>query len=283
MIQERDTSSFRLGTLDERAEAAPVGPAEPEVSDLRLKKLSGRITRTALLLVLLTVALIGLGYWDLHSRLIREKSSGAREMENMATVLEDRMNQLQEKLSGLEQRIEAELAKVDKLSLALNKDLGELRAGLKAIDVNAAVKTERQAIDARLNKALTDLQARSDAMAQTASGLEKGLKTQMAPLEEQLAQLKTSLVEIQQRVGKVAGGVVGRDDLELELLKVKKYYQQQISEQIETLRRQTNSALERLERLEARARMPAAAPSPGAPAPSGTGAPAKNIQEQTIQ
>jgi chromosome segregation ATPase len=278
-MQERDTSSFRLGNLDERAE---IQPAEPAVSDLRLQKLSRRITRTALLLVLLTLALIGLGYWDLHSRLVQEKSSGTREIENMATVLEDRMNQLQDKLSGLEQRIQDELAKVDKLSLALNKDLGELRAGLKAIDVDAAVKAEGQAMETRLNKAVADIKARSESMAQTTTDLEKDLKTRVAPLEEQIAQLKNSLSELQQRIGKVAGGVVGRDDLDLELLKVKNYYQQQISTQIDALRRQTNSALERLERLESRARMPST-PAPGAPASSGTGAPAKRIQEQTIQ
>ena len=61
-------------------------------------------------------------------------------------------------------------------------------------------------------------------------------------------------------LGPVAGRIVDKDQMDLEMLKLKKAYQQNLAAEISGLQKQIGLLTERLERLESRTRSQAATP-----------------------
>jgi hypothetical protein len=109
---------------------------------------------------------------------------------------------------------------------------------------------------------------------------DKRIKDQMVPLEEKLTRTRNDLAALDKALKASTATSVNRDALSLEMLKVKKAYQQQVAAETSALRKQTGILVERLERLEVKLRdlqrTPVSVPATG-PA-SGTG-----IQEQNLQ
>ena len=99
-------------------------------------------------------------------------------------------------------------------------------------------------------------------------------------LEKQLGQTRGELAALQQTIKAAAGESIDRDEMALEMLKVKKTYQQQIASEAALIRKQVSLLDERMERLESKLR----ALNTRAPAPSGTNTTSagRDIQEQNL-
>lgn len=278
-MTDNETSSFRLGS-------GPIDDApEPSVQDdslaqLQFKRKARRIQITTLLLFVLVMAVFALGYYDLQGRFSRQANTGNREIQNITAIFEDRLNQLDQKLADIGKQFGEDFAKVDKLTVKLQKDMGQLQKNLDAIDLSGAIRKEQNALRQQMQKAFAPIKKDIDSLSKDLGAFDKRIKGQIAPLEVKLTQTRDDLAALDKALQKAAAESVNKDALSLEILKVKKAYQQQVTAETAALRKQTGILVERLERLEVKLRdlqrAPVSAPGPNA-------APGTGIQEQNLQ
>jgi chromosome segregation ATPase len=275
-MTENETPSFRLGSgsIEEIQETEAQNDA---ISQIRFKRLQRRGRITSLLLLGLTILLFAWGYGDLHNRFAHQANSGNREIKNITAIFDDRLNQLDQKFSAIEKQLGEDFAKLDTTTVKLQKNIDQLQQGLNAIDVSGALNKEKKAMQEQMRKAFDPIKKDIDDLTQNIGAFDKRIQTQMAPLEKQIDQTRQALRRLEKSVQAAAGARISRDDLALEMLKVKKSYQQRIADEAATIRKQVSLMTERLERLEERVRA-AKTTSPPAMGPvSGSG-----IQEQNL-
>ena len=278
-MMEDESSSFRLGS--EPLEEAPERPApDDSLHHIKLKKMARRNRLITLLLLGLMLLMFAWGYWDLLGRFDRQANTGNREIKNIAAVFEDRLNELDGKFATLETQLTEDIAKFDKLSVKLQAQIGALQKSIEAIDVSGTMRKEKKAMLDQVQKTFAPIKADIDNLSKDLGAFDQRIRDQMRPLEKQVSQTQESLALLQNSVKADADERLTRDDMALELLKVKKSYQQQIMAETGAVRKQVSLLTERLERLESRMRaVRTLAPSPVPATPSGSGS---KIQEQNL-
>jgi chromosome segregation ATPase len=278
-MMEDESSSFRLGS--EPLEEAPERPApDDSLHHIKLKKMARRSRLITLLLLGLMLLMFAWGYWDLLGRFDRQANTGNREIKNIAAVFEDRLNELDGKFATLETQLTEDVAKFDKLTVKLQTQIGALQKSMEAIDVSGTMRKEKKAMLDQVQKTFAPIKADIDNLSKDLGAFDQRIRDQMRPLEKQVSQTQESLALLQKSVKADANERLTRDDMALELLKVKKSYQQQVMTETGAVRKQVSLLTERLERLESRMRaVRTVAPSPVPAAPSGPGS---KIQEQNL-
>ncbi len=282
-MNDKDTDSFRLGTFEESREV-PV-EEDRELVDLQIRKLQRRF-RWFLLIVLLAVGgLFSVGYLDLKNRFSMQQTTGTREIENIAAVFEDRLDEFQKRLDELEASLGKKMAAMDQKTVVWQKDLAGLRQTVEKIDLSGAVKKEQKAVLQSVRKEIEPMEQNIQALKSNLTDLEKKITAQMAPLSESLARNSKEVQTLQKRIGPAFGEIVNKDQMDLELLKIKKAYRQNLAAEVSGLEKQLRLLVERLERLEAKPAPKAAVPAgppPAQPVPSSNAAGATGIDEQNL-
>lgn len=263
-MREKDTGSFRFGTLEDSSEI-PLSE-DTGLTDLQIRKIGRRFWWLLVVMILLVGGLFTAGYIDLTNRFSIQKTTGIREIENIATVFQDRLDEFQQRLTGLETSLNEQMAALDQKTVVWQKDLATLRKTVEGLDLSGAVAKEQKAILQEVRKEMGPLTQRIEALQRELSSLDKQLAERVAPLSESLARNTQALANLQTRIGPVAGQIVDKDQMDLELLKIKKAYRQTLSAEISGLQKQIGLLTERLERLESR-------PSLRPTAPAATGQP----------
>lgn len=281
-MSERDTGSFRFGSLDEEREDIPADNGY-ELVELKLRKLNRRFWWLLFLVVLLVGGLFAAGYWDLKNRFTAQKSVGIREIENISTVFDDRLNEFQERLKGFETTLAEEMAAIDKKTVVWQKDLAGLRKSVENLDLSGAVEKEQQAIlqevrkeIAPLDQKIAALQSELEALAPL-DELEEKLTAQIAPLSKSIEENRAAITALQDRLPPVAGEIVTKDEMDLEMLKLKKALSLDLADQVARLERRIGLLTEQIERIESRRALAPPSTGPGA-APTAPG----GIQEQPL-
>jgi uncharacterized coiled-coil protein SlyX len=259
-MSEKDTGSFRFGTMED-TEEIPLSE-DAALTDLQIRKVGRRFWWLLLIMVLFVGGLFAAGYIDLTNRFSIQKTTGIREIENIATVFQDRLDEFQKRLDGLETSLTEQMVALDQKTVVWQKDLATLRKTVEALDLSAAVAQEQKAVLQEVRKELAPLDKRLQQLQTDLTALEKNLTDRVAPLSGSLAQNAQAIAKLQSRLGPVAGQLVDKDQMELELLKIKKAYRQNLAAEISGLQKQIGLLTERLERMESRS--PTRGASPGA-------------------
>jgi chromosome segregation ATPase len=281
-MSNKDTDSFRLGTFEDSKEILPT--EDNEIVDLQIKALNRRFRWLLVVLILVVGGLFAAGYIDLKNRFSVQKTSGIREIHNISAILEDRLNELQKRQDDFDAKIVKETAALDQKTVVLQKDLAALRQRLEALDLSGAVKKEQQAFLQTVRKDLEPLDQKMASIQSDLAGVEKKLSAQVAPLSTEVTKNKKAIETLQARFGPASGELVNKDQMDLELLKIKKAYRQNLAAEISGLEKQIRLLVERLERLEISPPASTSRQAPSGAPQTGSNAPAGNagIQEQNL-
>ena len=281
-MSDKDTDSFRLGTFEDTREIPPT--EDNEIVELQIKALNRRFRWLLVVLIFVVGGLFVAGYMDLKNRFSVQETSGIREIHNISTILEDRLNELQKRLDDLATTLTKEMAALDKKTVVWQKDLTTLRQRVETLDVSGVVKREKKAVLQAVRKDLEPLDQKMSSIQSDLAGVEKKLSAQVTPLSQGVTQNTKAIETLQARFGPASGEIVNKDQMDLELLKIKKAYRQNLAAEISGLEKQIRLLVERLERLEIAP--PASNPRPTASGnpKAGSNAPAGNtgIQEQNL-
>ncbi len=281
-MTDKNTGSFRLGTLEDTREVQPV--EDNELVELQVKKLNRRFRWLLIITIFVIGGLFTVGYLDLKNRFSVQKNSGTREIQNISAIFEDRLNELQKRSEDLENALKKEVAALDQKTVVWQKDLATLRDMVEKLDLSGAVKKEQKAVLQEIRKDIEPLDQKIKSIQSDLAGIEQKILTQVTPLSESLARHAKDVENLKAIIGPAHGEIVNKDQMELELLKIKKAYRQNLAAEISGLEKQIRLLVERMEKLEIK-------PSPGASRPATSGQPKTGsttnpgntgIQEQTL-
>ena len=133
-----------------------------ERSDLKLEKLTQKVTIISIILPVLIGVILIISYLDIKSRVTTVQDTGESGVQSLSQNLESRFSSLSVKFAALEEAFNQKSEKMDKGNLALQKRVKEAEKSVRWLNkIKAAKKTFEQKstdIDTRLEAIKTDLQ-----------------------------------------------------------------------------------------------------------------------------
>ena len=270
-----DNGQFKM-RLDEEVDDTPI---PTDVDDLRIEKLSHRMTMITILIPVLLVVVLVIAYMDIKKRVIQTEDSGQLTAENLSKDLESRF----EKLTMAQRLIEENLARLKDQS---DQSVAKVQINLKKLD-DRLKSTGRKMVSQKTMKATTSkLDQNVDNVAKSVEELKvqmaqitETLQPRIAELQTALSANKTQMDELNKTLAAIEQNKIDKAKMDLALkLEVLKINQARKA-QVEDLQSQIKALERKLSR-------PAPAAAPPKPAPGPTSAPpspqTKQLEEQTI-
>ncbi len=244
-----------------------------EFKDLRVEKLSQRLTLLSILLPCLVAVTIYFGYRQFSDRLSRSHATGSLEVQRLTEEIENISKSFNEKLitfsttlsaqdkdfgTSIEGRLLAMNKNIDVLQKNLNSLKDDLNHGLaqnqdsiEKLKVSKADKKSQAVAVEKINAAIKPLQKELQSLQtirqdfETVSAdikkLESKLTEKIAALTTATDQASQDYDQLQASVIKLADKTIDKDELALEIFKLKINFENQISEEVTDLNRRLDA------------------------------------------
>jgi len=266
-MADKNPSKFRFNGDDQEPESF----YHEELKDLRVEKLSQRVTLLTILLPCLIAVTIYFGYQNLSGRVSQSHDTGSLEIQRLSEKLEELSKNFNEKLitfsttlstqdkdfgTTIEGRLFAINKNISKLQhdiKSLNEDLKrDLKQNQDTIDklkaskadkksqavavekINAAIKPLKKEIP-KIKSLGQNLKTVSNSMNKLESSLTTKLEALTADSQQHSKnydQLQASLTELSNNATKLSNKTIDKDALALEMFKLKKNLQNQIAKEV---------------------------------------------------
>ena len=292
MIDDEEYPTFKFDG-DEEPEPDQALYRE-EARDRRIEKISHRVTIISILIPVLLGVVFYITYRDITSRVSQSQDTGAMEIQNLSTQLEDQFEALSKKYGDLETSLAQKLADLEKVDKAMKANLKKAQDMVSKINATKVDKSEQQDAIAKIDTALgpirkeleslasmrkeleslapmrKELQTltpmRNDIKAVTAElrSLDKDTHQQLSTLSVNIDKAVTDLTRIQSEIqadmSTLSDQKLDKDALQLELLKARKKFQNELELTKAALDKRLSLILRKIRDLEKIAHAPIAAP-----------------------
>jgi chromosome segregation ATPase len=262
---------------------------QEELKEIRIEKLSQRVTMLTILLPILIAIILYIGYRDLTGRLSQSRDSVSiqdqklsAEIEQLSENLESKTTSAIAQIKELETSLAAKLSAVsaqsavsnDKLLADLNQKITVIEQNIQTVQENfkktedtlqKAIalkidKTDQDKAISKINTSIAPIQKEINEL----KALRKDLVTVTADIKkvdstvsEKLAEMaaaeqknQENMAQMQSSVEKLSTQKIDQQSLELELLKVRKKYQQIIDVAVVGIDTQLDSIKQKIRSLE---------------------------------
>jgi len=231
-----------------------------EIKDLRVEKLSQRITLFSILLPILIGITMFFAYRDLTSRVSRSQDTGSVEAQRISRELEEFSKKFNEKLitfsttlssqdkdfnttvSGKLVAVNKNVDVLNKNLKSLNENLTQTRKTVKNLAASKADKKNQTAAIAKVNanleslkkklKSLTKLRSEITTVSTEIKILEGKLSQELAAVATTAAKSQKNYSQLQTSITALSGDKIDRDTFDLEVFKLKKNYQNRLAQEI---------------------------------------------------
>jgi len=271
MIDDEQYPSFKFEGNDEEPESQQTVYHE-DVKDRKVEKLSHRVTIISILIPVLIGAIFYIAYREITSRVNQSQDAGAMEIQTLSSQLEENFAALSAKYGDLEAALTEKLANLEKVDKAMKDNLQQAEDTVAKINATKADKKDQKEVIAKIDAALKpirtelkDLPAmRNDIKALSAdmATLNKDLKQQFSTLSKNVDQSLSGLKRIQSDISTLSERKMGKDALQLELLKARKSFQRDLDVTKLAINKRLDSMLREIKELEKLAQAPLASPGP---------------------
>jgi chromosome segregation ATPase len=291
MNENDDHSRFTI--RDE--EAAPDSLYVADAENLRIEKLSTRITLVAVLIPCLLVIILGIAYLDIKNRVINTQNTGSMGVQNLSKDLESRFSNLSLKQARLEQQIAEASQAVETATAALQVNLKKT-----STDLLRKLDALTKKVDAKPDPStLTDLSRKTE---NTMADLQNDLATLNAAfdkfddeLADQILLMADSLKRDQDRIAEISNKIknlevekLSKASMELTLGIERLALQEMVKDKLREMERKVADMDKQIARLSKRmdsqaSSTPPSSPQTSTPPPEATpSAGSATITEQTI-
>jgi uncharacterized phage infection (PIP) family protein YhgE len=251
---QKDNGQFRM-RMDDSIDDNVI-PAQ--VDELRIEKLSTRVTIISIMIPVLIAVVLAITYLDIKKRVAHTEDTGTSGVENLSKDMESRFSTLSVRQANLEELIKKLNAENDKSMARIQvtlKNLDDSANGLKKAMVS---QTELERKTAKLHQEIGNVAQAVEAGNAKMEEMTQALKSQMDQISANAAQDQTRLAQMDKKLIGLNQEKIDKATLDLalslEILKLKKSYQAQL-----------NDLQERIRQLE---KMPAPASSQSVPVPT---------------
>lgn len=268
MIDDEQYSTFKFDGDDEPDSETTL--YQDEAKDRRVEKLSHRVTIISILIPCLIGAIFYITYRDITSRVSQSQDTGAMEIQNLSTQLEEKFEALSKKSGDLETALAQKLAELAKVDKAMKANLKRAESTAKKINASKVDKKEQQVAIAKFDTALKPIRKelitlapmRNDlnALASELRTLDKNLAQQLSAYSAKMDKALKELTQIQTDISNLANQKLDNDSLQLELLKAKKGYQKELDLAQTAINKKLASIFKKIKDLEKIIQAPLATP-----------------------
>jgi chromosome segregation ATPase len=268
MIDDEQYSSFKFdGDGDEEPDSEQTIYQE-EAKDRRVEKLSHRVTIISILIPVLIGVVFYIAYRDITGRVSQSQDTGAMEIQNLSSQLEENFTKLSEKYGDLEVALTQKLADLEKVDKSMKANLKQAEDTVAKINATKADKKEAQDAIAKIDIALNPIRQELKTIKSVTTDLQtqnNDLKQQLATLSANLTRLSAStektlkasaathskeLNAIQTDLSSLSGRKMDKDALQLELLKARKHFQRDLDVTKSAIDKRLTSILRKIKDLE---------------------------------
>lgn len=298
--EETEHFRMRLDDLDEQID----GRAIPsEVNELRLEKISQRVTMISIMIPVLIVIVLVIAYLDIKKRVVQTEDSGTIEFRKLSSDLESRFSTLSLRQAKLEDTLEKLTAQNDHAMASTQVRMEKLHDAIEQIRKGALGVKELEAVKQDLVKQINGVIESTNSMIESTHEAGKqntatlqDLKSQVIQQAERQAAMNTRIADAQKNYADLESRKIDKQSLDLALRLEALKVETAVKTQIDGLQQKLNALERQLSQLSSRATpgtptpaRPAPAPTaptpaPAAPAaPSGTPSPSGNdLETHTI-
>ena len=194
MIDDEEYSTFKFNGDDEPEPVPEEALYQEEARDRRIEKISHRVTIISILIPVLLGVVFYITYRDITSRVSQSQDTGAMEIQNLSTQLEDQFEALSKKYGELEASLAQKLATLEKVDKSMTANLKQAQDMVSKINATKVDKKEQQDAIAKIDTALGPIRKELESLApmrkelETLAPMRKELET-LAPMRKQLETL----------------------------------------------------------------------------------------------
>ena len=293
MIDDEQYSSFKFNGDDDEEPDSEQTIYREEARDRRVEKLSHRVTIISILIPVLIGVIFYIAYREITGRVSQSQDTGAMEIQNLSSKLEENFDKLSVKYSELEAALSQKLEALEKVDRSMKANLKQAEDTVAKINASKVDKKDQEDAIAKIDKALnpirqeiktikaatTDVQAQNNDLKQQLDALSANLIKLSASTEKTLkesAALHTKeLTAIQSELSTLSGKKMDKDSLQLELLKARKLFQRDLDVTKAAIDKRLSSMLRKIKDLEKVVQAPLSS--------SGTSGQTGSIVEQEIK
>jgi hypothetical protein len=255
---DEDSGHFRLQTdklnddIDEQAIPA-------EVNELKLEKISTRVTLISILIPVLIVIVLVVAYLDIKKRVVQTEDTGTIEFKKLSGDLESRFSSLSLRQAKLEDAMEKFTRQNDQATAAVQVRLEKLNDSIKEVRRSAIGMKELNAAKQEMVQQINSVIDSANKAGDQIAAISKELKNQMDQMNQALAATNLKTNAMDRKMAEFDRTKIDRSELDLALRLETLKIQTAVKSQIKAMQ-------SKIDTLEDQARRPAHV----APAPSST-------------
>ena len=284
-----DNEQFKLRSED-LVETAEKSEIPAEINELRLEKISQRVTLISIMIPVLIVIVLVITYLDIKKRVVRTEDTGMIEFQKLSADLESRFSSLSVRQAKLEDDMTRMIAQSDQSAAAVHVRLQKLQETLNQVQQGIKNKIDKKELDSTrddLVRQINGLVDASNQASQQMAAITTELKKQMDQLTTNVGATEQRMVDVNRLLTELEKNKIDKPAMDLalrlETLKVSSDVKAKLDEMQQTI--------DALKKQIGRAAQPAAAPPASSTpstqqAPSAGQSPAKPpasaIEEHTI-
>ena len=290
MNHQDDTSRFTI----RGAAAEPDANYISDADNLRIEKLSTRVTLVAVLIPCLLVVVLVIAYLDIKNRVINTQTSGSMGVQNLSKDLESRFSNLSLKQAKMEEQLTETSKALETATAALQINLKKATTEFKQMTDD---KADRSAVAAISNKTEASVAALQKDMADLNTAFSKfdeELAAQILLMAEGLKKDQGRLADIEKKAQRLDLEKLSKESMDLTLGLERLGLQEMVKDRIREVEKKLAAFGKQIDalnqRLDAQAQKAspsssagaAPAPSPTPPLPLDPNSGSTDIVEQTI-
>ncbi len=268
MIDDEQYSSFKFNGDDDEEPDSEQTIYQEEARDRRVEKLSHRVTIISILIPVLIGVIFYIAYREITGRVSQSQDTGAMEIQNLSSQLEENFTKLSVKYGELEAALTQKLETLEKVDRSMKANLKQAEETVAKINATKADKKDAQDAIAKIDEALNPIRQELKTIKSVTTDLQtqnNDLKKQLAALSANLTRLSTStektlkesaaihskeLNAIQTDLSSLSGRKMDKDALQLELLKARKLFQRDLDVTKSAIDKRLASMLRKIKDLE---------------------------------
>lgn len=249
---EDDPGQFRLKMDD--------GIDEPSISlnvdELRLEKISQRVTFISILIPVLIIIVLVIAYLDIKKRMSYTEDTGTMEFQKLSSDLESRFGSLSLRQAKLEEALVRFSENQNKSMANSNVKLDQLGKTMDALERQFVTQKVFKQVQGDFDQQENALRQEISAVAQNVdqadqqiADMTQELKAQIARIGETLAARNQRLEELEQRVAEVDSEKIDREGFDLMLRLATLKIQQDLKVELDALNAKMEALDKRISQL----------------------------------
>ena len=226
-----DNDQFKL-SMDDTMEDAAIPAA---VDELRIEKLSTRVTLISILIPVLIVVIVVITYLDIKKRVLRTEDTGTIEVQKLSKDLESRFSSLSLSQARLEESLNRFIDQNNRSLAAIQVKLKKSEDHLEHLKGSVVNQKEMHKVTEDVQKQMNTTAETLDEVTGQIATLSQKLQNQMSQLEAGLADSKAQLDGMEQKLIELDKNKIDKPAMDLALRLETLRIEQDLKAQLDTI------------------------------------------------